>query len=370
MPKASETKHKQSRFPYKAIFETSIDGILLATLSGTIFDANPAACAILGRRHEEFMSTQLDQVLDGTDPRTREAFVDLYNKGEFHGELLFLKHSTHVGEAATVTKPTLVTQALAALVTTGKLPEEIDLLRANRPSFPAEVSCTVHIMPDESLTVSIIFRDATEHKQMLEALRELAIRDELTGLYNRREMMNLLQEGVRQAALHDQPISLAMGDIDHFKDINDTYGHQVGDEVLKKVGQLMRTKLRAADLLARYGGEEFSIVMPATPSTEALQIVEGVRRAVAEDPFRIDAHSIHGMHGRQGKGSLPIRLTISMGLATFPEDAISEQGLISAADKALYKAKRLGRNRVMAYGTKSLIEETGEIDEIDETGKR
>lgn len=339
---------EQSDFPYKSLFETSIDGILLVTMTGMIFAANPAACDILGRMPGEIAGSPLDSVLDEADPRTRAAFTDLYNTGEFHGELSFLKPST-LGAYISM-QPTQVTDVLNELMSTGKLPGDINLLHADSPSFPAEVSCTVHDTVEHGKRISIIFKDATERLQMLEALRELAIRDELTGLYNRREMMNLLQNSVRHAALHQGTVSLIMGDIDHFKDVNDTYGHQTGDQVLKEVALLIHRRLRSTDSLARYGGEEFSIILPEATGPEAARVAEIARIAVATHTFRPQS---------QRKNLLPIRVTISLGVASFPVDALSEHSLISAADKALYKAKHQGRNRVVAYGTNPLAVEPG-----------
>lgn len=345
---ATQIDLEQSDFPYRSLFETSIDGILLVTMKGTIFCANSAACAILGRTPEQITGAPLHTVLDEADPHTRRAFADLNNKGEFHGELAFLKHPPQAGRRRVEKSLTgQVTDVLEELLNTGKLPGGLHFLQVDSPTFPVEVSCTVHETGDRGKKISIIFRDVTERKQMLEALREMAIRDELTGLYNRREMMNILSDGVRQAAMHGTSVALAMGDIDHFKDINDTHGHQVGDEVLREVGQLIQRELRPVDHLARYGGEEFSIILPGATGGEAARIAEAARQSVAAHHFPLQSHSSRG-------NLLPIHVTISIGVAAFPSDAISDHLLISAADKALYKAKHQGRNRVVAYGTKQL----------------
>ncbi|MDQ6694103.1 MAG: sensor domain-containing diguanylate cyclase [Chloroflexota bacterium] len=347
---------EQSVFPYRSLFETSIDGILLVTMQGTIFCANSAACAILGRTSEQITGTSIGTVLDEADPRTRRAFTELNNRGEFHGELAFLKHPPGTErKAGSGLSSRQVTDVLEELQNTGKLSGSLDFLQFSSPTFPVEVSCTVHEAGDQGKKISIIFRDVTERIQMLEALREMAIRDELTGLYNRREMMNILSDGVRQAAMHNASLSLAFADVDHFKEINDTHGHQVGDRVLREVSRVIQKELRPTDRLARYGGEEFSIILPGTTSVEGARIAEAARLAVAAHQFHLHGHMSQSL--RSMGNLLPIHVTISIGVAAFPSDAISEQLLISTADKALYKAKHQGRNRVIAYGTNKLNSE-------------
>ncbi|MDQ6694166.1 MAG: sensor domain-containing diguanylate cyclase [Chloroflexota bacterium] len=351
---------EHDNFPYRSLFETSIDGILLVTTDGSIFGANQAACAILGRTPDEITGSAIESILDPSDAQSHAALAELGEVGQFHGELTFLKNQQLPlpeepdGEAGDeVEGQTQVTQVLADLRTTGKLPGDIDLLRADSPYFPVDVSCAMHTMEDGSRKISIIFRDATERKQMLEALRELAVRDELTALYNRREMINILQEAVRQAALRDGCASLVMIDLDHFKTVNDTYGHQAGDEVLRQVGQLIRGEIRASDRAARYGGEEFSLILPATSGEEAFVVAEGLRETVSQHVFSVDTRT---------RKLLPMSVTVSMGVATFPADAITEEGLLAAADRALYGAKRQGRNCVMASSSEPL--NTGSLEDI------
>lgn len=169
------------------------------------------------------------------------------------------------------------------------------------------------------------------------ALREQAVCDGLTGLYNRRYLDETLEREVSRARREGNPLSLVMLDIDHFKQVNDTYGHQVGDEVLKVLAQTLLADIRAEDVACRYGGEEFLILLPNMPLTAAMERAESWREAV--DGLAI-AH-----------GNLPIRFTISLGVAAYPEHGKTADDLTRCADQALYQAKHQGRNRTLVFGT-------------------
>lgn len=172
-----------------------------------------------------------------------------------------------------------------------------------------------------------------ELKKRNEMLRELSNTDPLTGLCNRRYMMEFLNREFQRAIRTDRYLSLVMGDVDHFKSINDAYGHQHGDEVLKTVAQSMRNQLRPYDLAARFGGEEFAVILPATSLETAIAAAKRLRTTVSQLSFS------EGMRGRQ--------VTISLGVACVSDTNIkSVEDLIREADENLYKAKRNGRNRV------------------------
>lgn len=168
------------------------------------------------------------------------------------------------------------------------------------------------------------------------ALKDLSIHDALTGAINRREFRNRLLQEVALAQRHGESFTLLMLDIDHFKQVNDSFGHQAGDDVLRALSSLIRDKLRCSEPLARYGGEEFAVILPKTDSRRGLAVAERLRQSIAE----------YNAFIANGK---PLRITVSIGLARFPGDADSETKLISAADKALYAAKKSGRNRVSIY---------------------
>lgn len=173
-------------------------------------------------------------------------------------------------------------------------------------------------------------------------LREQAIRDPLTGLHNRGYLDSTLERELARCRREGEALSLAMIDVDHFKNFNDCYGHQAGDECLKEVATaLLSSVRRASDLVARYGGEEFSLILPHTDAAAALQMAEGVRRAV---------EALALPHEQSAAG----RVTISIGVATMTGAAeISSGKLLRAADEALYRAKRGGRNQVQVSAADS-----------------
>jgi two-component system, cell cycle response regulator len=172
-------------------------------------------------------------------------------------------------------------------------------------------------------------------KQSNEMLTQLSNTDPLTQLFNRRYMIDMLERELQRTIRKGSPLSLVMMDIDHFKLVNDHFGHQNGDVVLVAVADLSRKDLRSYDFAARYGGEEFVLILPETAHEEALQVAERVRVEVEKQVFTGDLSDL--------------RVTISMGVATCPAAGISSvAGLIREADEALYRAKQKGRNRVVS----------------------
>jgi two-component system, cell cycle response regulator len=165
---------------------------------------------------------------------------------------------------------------------------------------------------------------------------EMAITDALTGLHNRRYMESHLSTLVEQAASRTKPLTVLVLDIDYFKSVNDTHGHQAGDEVLREFSQRLKKSIRGIDLACRYGGEEFVVVMPETDMAVATMVAERLRRRIASEPFPIE------------EGMNCVEITISVGLAAKTSDADTAANLLKRADQALYRAKRDGRNRVVA----------------------
>ncbi|MGA0606901.1 PleD family two-component system response regulator [Phenylobacterium sp. VNQ135] len=165
---------------------------------------------------------------------------------------------------------------------------------------------------------------------------ELAVTDQLTGLHNRRYMQGQLEALMRRAGVGGEPVGLLVIDIDHFKKINDSFGHDVGDEVLREFAVRLASNVRAIDLPVRHGGEEFVVVMPDTSLDDARRIAERIRLHVAGSPFRV-------MGGEE-----LLSVTISIGVAASFGAADSAQGLLKRADEAVYEAKSRGRNRVIA----------------------
>ncbi len=167
-------------------------------------------------------------------------------------------------------------------------------------------------------------------------LAQLAVTDGLTGLYNHRHLHERLSLEVERSQRSGLPLSLLMLDVDHFKQFNDSYGHPAGDEVLRQLARVLNDTRRANDVVARYGGEEFALILVDTAKFTAAKVGERVRERVAAHDFAETALKVRGL-----------TISVSIGVATFPDDGPDAEGLVRAADTALYAAKRAGRNRVV-----------------------
>ena len=166
-------------------------------------------------------------------------------------------------------------------------------------------------------------------------LRKLAVTDGLTGLFNYRAFRRQLHSEISRSKRFDLPVSLLMMDIDHFKNYNDRFGHPNGDRVLKRFARILRENVREVDCLARYGGEEFALILPGTDKKSAKTAAEKLRRLVERSPFPYAEKLPSG------------RVTMSVGVTSFPGDTQDEEELIRFSDKALYRAKKGGRNRTV-----------------------
>jgi diguanylate cyclase (GGDEF)-like protein len=167
---------------------------------------------------------------------------------------------------------------------------------------------------------------ALENARLYEAARSLADRDPLTGLYNHRFLHERLGEELLRSARAQQPLSVLMLDIDDFKLVNDTFGHQVGDQVLVRLANVVRSTLRGSDVPARYGGEEFSVILPDTDEESGDAAAARIHEALREQAFR-----------PEGRGA--VSLSVSIGRATFPVDGRTATDLIERADARMYEAK-------------------------------
>jgi diguanylate cyclase (GGDEF)-like protein len=165
-----------------------------------------------------------------------------------------------------------------------------------------------------------------------EQIYRLVITDGLTGIFNRRAFEERIKEKVYDAMRHARPLSLLMFDLDHFKKVNDTYGHTAGDQVLKMVASVVRGRIREGDVFSRYGGDEFALLLPETPKAMAAQLAEKIRAAVADSELIFEDRVI--------------RVTVSMGVAEALPEFRARYQLVTEADARLYDAKRGGRNRV------------------------
>ena len=193
------------------------------------------------------------------------------------------------------------------------------------------------VFEDHELEPAMLFANmaaiAIQNARTYEEMERQAISDGLTGLHNYRHFQETLKAEVRRAERYGEAFCLLMMDLDHFKSVNDTIGHQKGDEVLRAVSDVLRACSRESDFLARYGGEEFTIILPRTALEEARTLAERIRASVAA----IDS------------GHDTAQVTISIGVAAFPESAVDSDGVLGAADAALLLAKSRGRDRVCLY---------------------
>jgi len=186
------------------------------------------------------------------------------------------------------------------------------------------------------LGVRALSRTGEQLRQQNQVLQREASTDFLTGLLNRRQAYLLLDYGAARARRSGDPLGFIMVDLDHFKQVNDLHGHQAGDAVLAHVGKLLKSYMRASDIVARYGGEEFLVVVPNPTHDGIAALAEDLRALIEQNPTEV--------------GSLVIPLTASFGVATSlvnTEDAVKDS--IGKADAALYAAKTLGRNQVVSW---------------------
>ncbi len=278
-----------------ALVEQSIEGIALSDMEGRFIMVNTACSELLGYSKEELL---------------RMSIPDLLAPGVQPELLSRIKRTEQPGR------------------------REAQLRRKDGTLFMAEISGSP-VLTGQGLQVLGIIRDITERTRKEQALIYSARHDGLTGLYNRGVLEERLGAEVDRAGRYHHPITLFMLDIDHFKRINDTHGHQVGDAALCRVADVLKQTMRRSDIIARYGGEEFVIMLPETRREEGMELAERLCRAVAGEPY-------------MSQGEAGYYLTVSIGVAVFPEDADAPAKLIEAADAAMYRAKESGRDRVVS----------------------
>ncbi len=245
-----------------------------------------------------------------------------------------------IGLARSILKPLTQLKLAAKAVSEGNLSVNVSQLR-----------------DDELGQVVKVFNEMVENLALTHnELELLSITDPLTGLFNRERMMSLMTNSVERYRRYHQVFSVIMVDIDHFKMVNDQYGHQAGDAVLEKIGQIFMSELRTIDVAARYGGEEFIILLDQVDVKAAFQTAERIRIAVENTDFEVGAFSIG--------------CTLSLGVTTMSREDQTEADLIGEADAALYIAKGAGRNQTMVALDNVVIESESEIPEPKTRRKR
>lgn len=186
---------------------------------------------------------------------------------------------------------------------------------------------------DEFSGYTVVFRDITERKVSSDNLANLLTKDHLTGAVNRAHFFNLAEKELARASRYEHSISIIMLDADHFKQVNDNWGHPIGDEVLKSIVKITEGVLRPGDTIARFGGEEFVVMLPKSNSIEASMIAERIRSS-------IEASSVDA-------GDEKIKITVSIGCASMSQSRSTLKQLLVSADSALYQAKSRGRNCIV-----------------------
>jgi len=226
------------------------------------------------------------------------------------------------------------------LTARGEMADKVSGLEAGaddylpKPFDETELNARIYVRLRSKTHQDELKKKNRQLEDMLTRVESLAIMDPLTGIYNRRRFETIFNSEFKRATRYQLPLSCMMIDIDHFKKVNDTHGHQEGDTVLKELSQVVQATIREVDTPARWGGEEFVVLSPNTTLENGLRAAERVRKAVAN-------HAFTGMDGK--------KVTVSIGVAAIPApDLDSQDKLIHAADIAMYAAKKNGRNRVEA----------------------
>ncbi len=292
---------------YRKLFENMSQGVFYQRADGSLIDCNPALLEMYGLTREQFLGRNL---MDSNWKIASEDGSGLSSEQHPSMQALNTGKSVH-GVIAGVYNPQ--SRKFVWL--------NINAIPLFKPgeSKPYEVFVTLH--------------DITERKEMERKLEFLATHDSLTGLCNRMELEMQLAEELHRAVRYNHPLTIYMLDIDHFKQINDTYGHLAGDTVLKYLGKRLTQSVREEDLVARFGGDEFVIVLPETSL------------AKAEDSAARLFSDITGLCIPLPDGS-EISVSVSIGIATYPDHAESSMTLLEVADKAMYDAKKAGRHQI------------------------
>lgn len=221
------------------------------------------------------------------------------------------------------------------LFVNGRVMGSLQLISADRRAFSQEDAQLLWVLVH--VAENLLTR---EHAN--ESLMMFAFTDHLTGLRTRGYFEQQLELEIKRSERKEEGFALLMLDIDNFKTLNDTYGHSIGDQVLREIAAVLTEDMREVDTVARYGGEEFVIILPETTAEEGIAVAERIRHAVAARTFLSDPHL---------DGIAPLALTISVGISNFPADSRDKKELMGFADAALYAAKAQGRNRVITHAS-------------------
>jgi diguanylate cyclase (GGDEF)-like protein/PAS domain S-box-containing protein len=302
---ADEHNIKTSELRYRRLFEAAQDGILLLDAeTGMITDVNPFLVKMLGYTREEFVEKKLWEVGAFKDVKASQKAFEALQKDEY------IRY------------------------------ENLPLRAIDGRLIQVEFVSNVYMVGSEKV-IQCNIRDITERKQAQDALlksqallRELSVRDHLTGLFNRRYMEETLERELLRASRKGLSLGIMMLDVDHFKRFNDTWGHVAGDKILRELGNLLLGHFRGEDVACRYGGDEFIIILS-----------DASREVTRERANRLCEHTRHLK--THFKGQTFEMITFSVGVAAFPENGTTSEEILKAADTALYRAKHEGRGQVV-----------------------
>ncbi|PSL40747.1 PAS domain S-box-containing protein/diguanylate cyclase (GGDEF)-like protein [Planomicrobium soli] len=289
-------QREESERKFQTVIESAHDAIIVADQFGTIVHWNHGAKMIFGYEKEEVLGLDIEMIVPGR-------FKNVLPKG-IQGY-----HLSKIEDVA------------------GKI-IEVTGVRKNGDEFPLEMSLSTW-QTDEGTFFSSIIRDVTERKQSEEKINSLVYLDPLTGLPNRRLFHERLDQALNEAAEKENIFSLLYLDLDHFKLINDTFGHSIGDQLLVEATERLQRHATQEDLIARLGGDEFILLLPHAGRKKAANLARGLLKSF-EEPFHFNGEEMF--------------VSLSIGISRYPEDGKDQETLIKNADLALYRTKDIGRN--------------------------
>lgn len=313
---------------------------MLQSLSSKFHLASLEAGQVLFHKGDQGDSLYLVQTgllkVVSTDGAGREVILNQISEGDIVGEMALIDHEPRSASVVAVAPTRLLKLNSDDFMQIIQNHPEIGFMisrnltqRLRKNTMQIE-----HTLPAETVEAHIEARtaDLVRDNQML---KEMATTDPLTGVFNRRHFFELAEQELKKSQRYGSPLSAIMIDLDHFKSVNDTYGHQAGDQVLQAAARLIQENIREIDILGRYGGEEFAVLLPNTPMPDAKDMAERICRKIEAHPVQVDETTI------------PV--TASLGaVGASNTDNLTITALLDKADQALYEAKHSGRNRVMA----------------------
>jgi diguanylate cyclase (GGDEF)-like protein/PAS domain S-box-containing protein len=300
---------------YKSIFDHTMGALLHLAPDGSVSEANPAACRLFGFSEPELLRMCYDDLISGD----HDTLHPMFEEG----------------------------------VRAGEVTAELQCRRSDGSSFPALVLSSSYFDHNRDLWSVLLVRDLSTIKEVErrwieahEEWRQIALYDPITGILNRRGFLEQCSRELSRAARNRYPVCLLMIDFDHFKKMNDTYGHQIGDKLLERLTEEIRDAVRPYDCLGRFGGDEFVICLPQVALESGIEIAERLRRRVEKQQFPILEHILG--------------VTMSIGIACrVPKRDTTVESLLSEADRYMYRAK-VTRNAVFHPSMEKSPQENGE----------